>query len=145
MKSRFLIPILFAFSCTNSFESDIEINNPTQESDCVDVSCTLEYRVISIYLRKENGDPIYLNDDEFKVYYTDSGEELELTNRMLFSDLSQYEIANDGLIDQIAFEGTSITFEAKLSRLKTWKQEFVIAKDCCHIYSPNQQELEFNF
>jgi hypothetical protein len=139
-----LIPLFLVIaSCTTSIESDVEIKNPTKDTDCIDVNCTLDYRFISIILKDKNGDPIYLEDDNYKVYYTESGEELELTNRMLFSDLSRYEIANDGMMSSIDYKGTSITFEAKLSKLKTWKHEFIIAKDCCHIFSPEEQELEF--
>lgn len=139
-----LIPLFLVIaSCTTSFESDIEIKNPTKDTDCIDVSCTLDFRVISIYLKNRNGDPIYLEEGEYKVYFTESGEELELTNRMLFSDLSRYEIANDGMMSTIDYEGTSITFEANISKFKTWKHEFIIAKNCCHVFSPEDQQLEF--
>lgn len=139
-----LIPFLIVIaSCTTSFESDIQIKNPTKDSDCENVNCTLEYRVISIYLKDRNGDPIYLEEGDYKVYYTESGEKLELTNRMLFSDLSRYEIANDGMMSAVDYKGTSITFEAKLSKFKTWEHEFIIAKNCCHIFSPEDQQLEF--
>ncbi len=135
----FLVLVLSA--CTTEFESNIDVKNPTKDSDCQGVLCTLDLRSILIYLHDKNGDPI--NTDNFKVYFTETKEELDLTDRMLLSDLSQYFIASDNYMSKIEYSGTSITFEAKINKFKTWKHEFIIAKDCCHIYSPAEQVLEF--
>ncbi|MGB0429154.1 MAG: hypothetical protein ACPGLV_01680 [Bacteroidia bacterium] len=143
MKWILFLSVILLSACTQNFESEISVKNPTKDADCQGVSCTMDYRIISIHLKDKNGDLIYLEEGEYKVYFTESGEELELTNRMLFSDLSRYEIANDGLMSKFDYAGTSITFEANLSKFKTWKREFIIAKDCCHIYSPDEQQLEF--
>lgn len=134
--------LLFFTACQQEFDADVRVQNPTTETDCRDVMCTEEFRTVNIHLLKKNGEAMQL--DEFKVFFTETGEEVpNLTDRMLFSDLSKFEIANDALLDEIDFKGTSITFEAKISKLRTWTHEFIIAKDCCHVFSPEGQELEF--
>lgn len=129
--------------CNKEFSTDANIENPTKESDCEgDIICSLVFKTVQIQLQKSNGEPA--NVQEFRVFFTETGEELEnLSNRDLLSDLSQFEIANDAMMDEIDFEGTSITLEATISKFKTWKGEFIIAKDCCHVFSPEGQKLKF--
>lgn len=138
-----LLSLLFFTACRHEFEADVRVEDPTTETDCRDVMCTEEFRSVNIHLLKRNGEPLQIQ--EFKVFFTETEEEIKnLSDRSLFSDLSKYEIANDALMDEIDFKGTSITFEAKISKLRTWSHEFIIAKDCCHVFSPEEQELTFN-
>ncbi|MGB0429158.1 MAG: hypothetical protein ACPGLV_01700 [Bacteroidia bacterium] len=137
--------MLFNASCTDSYDADISIANPADSTNCDSAICTYEYRTIIIHLTNKNNPERALQLESRRVFFTESGKDItdQLANKMLFSDASRYEIASDGIIDQIAFAGTSITFEAKINKFKIWKREFIIAKDCCHIYSPDEQQLEF--
>ena len=137
--------ILFIASCTDAYDADISIANPADSINCDSAICTYEYRSIIIHLRDKNHSERALQLESYKVFFTESGKDItdQLTNKMLFSDASRYEIASDGIIKKIAFAGTSITFEAKINNFKTWRHEFIVGRDCCHVFLAEGQTIEF--
>jgi len=132
------LSLLLLASCTDFLESDISIDNPTTEDDCTTVLCTEEFRTIAVRAVDKNENPFILTDDDITVYYTASEETIDI-DRSYLSDLSSFFIASDA--SDIAFEGTSITVELSISKFKTVKREFIIAKDCCHVFNPEGQSL----
>lgn len=138
LTTLFLSSLLLT-SCIDALESDVTIDNPTTEDDCTRVLCTADFRTIAVRAVNKDGDPFILSDDDINVYYTDSEESIDI-DRSFLSDLSTFFIASDG--SDIAFEGTSITVELKASKFKTVKREFIVARDCCHVFNPEGQSLE---
>lgn len=137
--------LIFSASCTEDFEAAAIIKNPADSLGCDTAICTYDYRSIVIHLTNKRNPERALQLESHRVYFTKSGIDLteKLTNKMLFSDASRYEIASDGIIDELAFSGTSITFEAKINKFKTWRHEFMIGRDCCHVYAAEGQKMEF--
>lgn len=137
--SPIAILLLIMTSCTREFDSDTDVNNPTTEEDCHTVLCDLSLRSLTARVVDKNGEPVIVSDDEVSVYYTESEEAIEI-GREVLSDLSAIFIISDNY--EVAFEGTSITVEIRKNKFKTVKKEFIVARDCCHVYNPEGQVLE---
>jgi len=134
--------LLLATSCVDELGTDVVVDNPTKHEDCEgDLLCTDEFVFFGVTLVNGDGESIELESDKVSAFYTDSEEGIEV-DISDFGGTTQYFIASDNDLDKIDFAGTSITFEARVSKFKTVRREFIVAKDCCHIYNPEGQNQE---
>jgi hypothetical protein len=119
----FILLSSFAFTaCDGIFKSD-------DCSNC-EVNCTEEFKMIAIDVVDTDGNPVELND--YKITYKKSGDDVN-TNQNDQLVYGKYILATDAMMEDLACDGTKITFSYSLDS-KTYNNEtFLIGKDCCHI------------
>lgn len=139
MSIKPILFILLAASLTAC--DDIFKDGDKNDLNCTAVLCTEDFRMLSITLKDEAGNPVVTDDVE--VYYTKSKESLNLDENLILMEEGVYIIATDAQMEDIDPEGTSITFEAHTDSKTTFSKKFEVGRDCCHIERLDKGDSEF--
>ena len=125
---------LLILFCFISMAATCQDNNSNiqdkKENPCdPDVMCTMEFRIINLEIRDENGEAIILDN-----FYSEIGnEKIEIPNDVYELQDGFYPVATDGQMKILDFEGEEVTFFGMLNSKTVVEHKMIIGKDCCHI------------
>lgn len=122
-----LLLCFFAFSCQKNKDC----------TNCENVACAKEFKMISVDVIDVMGEGVPLTD--YALYYTKSKTPIELSQYGL---LGKYNIANDGMLNDLDCDGTSITLSYSMDAENYKEKEFLIGRDCCHIINYTEGDME---
>ena len=107
--------------------------NGDDSSECGEIFCTLELRLITVFIQDADGNPVAL--DAYEVINLENGENLPT-----FSSDADFEAAQQTGVYPIAGDGTfPINQEAELqirgfiNDVEVITSNYMVATDCCHI------------
>lgn len=125
MVSKFnmlLLSTLFLISFTAC--EDTPIGSPV---------CTAEFVTITLNVADANGDPV--KDADISVVHSASSDTLQVCEDFSCTNGTNgnYTIFHDGLMDETSIEGETFVVTGSAEE-GSFSEEFVFAKDECHVY-----------
>lgn len=102
----------------------------SKKDECENAFCTEEYSMVTISITDEMGEPVFLNDSQYRTYKKNTNKEINVNADIT---MSGYIVFSDSNMSETSKEGEIFIFEAKRNDKIFVSEEFVIGKDCCHI------------
>jgi hypothetical protein len=122
MKNLFII-LLFALS-TIACDKDRD-QCPTN------ISCTMEYRMITVDVKDTLGNPVEL--DYYEVYVQGSLIPMNLTGDPSWQAGTYVIIADDKMNTLDRYEPKTLRFDGYLDTELVVREYYVVTHDCCHV------------
>ena len=99
------------------------------DQECAGVACTADYRIVTIEVKDQNGDPVLL--DAYNVLIVNTNERLTFDPEVPTG--GQYTLVEDQHMSLISSDGTLLLFEGLINDEVIASEEFVVGHDCCHV------------
>jgi hypothetical protein len=108
-------------------------NDDDSNSDCENVSCTLEFRTIVISIKDQNQNPVAL--DSFEVINIENNDDMTIllsaSGFEMAQQFGQYPLLDDGSLG--VNREREVQFKGFINNQEVISSIYTVSTDCCHI------------
>ena len=117
----FFLLVVFIGSC----DSD-------NKSDCANIFCTQEFRIITILINHAADSSAFVLTD-YKVIRVSDNKDITHLNNIIPENSGYYPLVDDSDFKLLRNINTEIEFQGYVGNNNIIKKRFVVTADCCHV------------
>ncbi|MEP2278749.1 hypothetical protein [Maribacter sp.] len=127
-KIIFVVFSIFLVACNDK-------GNTTEQQDCSNTICTLNFVTITVSVKDALGEPIAL--DSYEVIDTETGKNLAADfngdEYQYLKEQGIYPIISDANRVQYQNSTATLTFKGSIANEEVINEAYEVAADCCHV------------
>ena len=102
------------------------------KSDCTNIFCTQEFRIITILIKHAADSSAFVLTD-YKVFRVSDNKDITHLNNIIQENSGYYPLVDDSDIKLLRNINLEIEFQGYVGNNIIIKKRFVVTADCCHV------------
>jgi hypothetical protein len=103
-----------------------------KKTDCTNVACTQEFRIISILIKHSSDSSAFILTT-YKVLRVTDNKDITHGNNGIFENMGYYPLVDDTDRDMLRNSDVEIEFQGFVGNTLVIKRRFIVTADCCHV------------